>query len=125
MVLDKFKGNDAFRVIGKVIHEFKSFYDNKKVMDIVAEGRKDKNTKWVLEFLEVSLSEEPEKWMNLFLVLNPDKKAEDVTTFDVFKFGNEIVSDPTMMNLFFSQSRTVVPISSGSAMENTEEIEKK
>ena len=125
MVLDKFKGNDAFRVIGKVIHEFKSFYDNKKVMEIVAEGRKNKNTKWVLEFLEVSLSEEPEKWMNLFLVLNPDKKAEDVTTFDVFKFGNEIVSDPTMMNLFFSQSRTVVPISSGSAMENTEEIEKK
>lgn len=125
MVLDKFKGNEAFRVIGKVIHEFKSFYDNKKVMEIVAEGRKDKNTRWVLEFLEVSLSEEPEKWMNLFLVLNPDKKAEDVTTFDVFKFGNEIVSDPTMMNLFFSQSRTVVPISSGSAMENTEEIEKK
>lgn len=125
MVLDKFKGNDAFRVIGKVIHEFKSFYDNKKVMDIVAEGRKDKNTRWVLEFLEVSLSEEPEKWMNLFLVLNPDKKAEDVTTYDVFKFGNEIVSDPTMMNLFFSQSRTVAPISSGSAMENTEEIEKK
>ena len=66
MVLDKFKGNEAFRVIGKVIHEFKSFYDNKKVMDIVAEGRKTKNTKWVLEFLEVSLSEEPEKWMNLF-----------------------------------------------------------
>lgn len=125
MVLDKFKGNDAFRVIGKVIHEFKSFYDNKKVMEIVAEGRKNKNTKWVLEFLEVSLSEEPEKWMNLFLVLNPDKKAEDVTTYDVFKFGNEIVSDPTMMNLFFSQSRTVAPISSGSAMENTEEIEKK
>lgn len=125
MVLDKFKGNEAFRVIGRVIHEFKSFYDNKKVMDIVAEGRKSKNSNWVLEFLEVSLSEEPEKWMNLFLVLNPDKKASDVTTFDVFKFGNEIVSDPTMMNLFFSQSRTVVPISSGSAMENTGEIEKK
>ena len=125
MVLDKFKGNEAFRVIGKVIHEFKSFYDNKKVMDIVAEGRKTKNTKWVLEFLEVSLSEEPEKWMNLFLVLNPEKKADDVTTFDVIRFGNEIVSDPTMMNLFFSQSRTVAPISSGSAMANTEEIEKK
>ena len=125
MVLDKFKGNEAFRVIGKVIHEFKSFYDNKKVMDIVAEGRKTKNTKWVLEFLEVSLSEEPEKWMNLFQVLNPEKKADDVTTFDVIRFGNEIVSDPTMMNLFFSQSRTVAPISSGSAMANTEEIEKK
>lgn len=125
MVLDKFKGNEAFRVIGKVIHEFKSFYDNKKVMDIVAEGRKKKDSRWVLEFLEVSLSEEPEKWMNLFLVLNPDKKADDVTTFDVFRFGNEIVSDPTMMNLFFSQSRTVAPISSGSAMANTEEIEKK
>jgi hypothetical protein len=125
MVLDKFKGNEAFRVIGKVIHEFKSFYDNKKVMDIVAEGRKTKNSKWVLEFLEVSLSEDPEKWMNLFLVLNHEKKAEDVTTFDVIRFGNEIVSDPTMMNLFFSQSRTVAPISSGSAMANTEEIEKK
>lgn len=125
MVLDKFKGNEAFRVIGKVIHEFKSFYDNKKVMDIVAEGRKSKNTKWVLEFLEVSLSEEPEKWMNLFLVLNPEKKAEDVTTFDVFRFANEFISDPTLMNLFFSQSRTVAPISSGSAMANTEEIEKK
>lgn len=125
MVLDKFKGNEAFRVIGKVIHEFKSFYDNKKVMDIVAEGRKSKNSNWVLDFLEVSLSEEPEKWMNLFLVLNPDKKASDVSTFDVIRFGNEIVSDPTMMNLFFSQSRTVAPISSGSAMANTEEIEKK
>ena len=125
MVLDKFKGNEAFRVIGKVIHEFKSFYDNKKVMDIVAEGRKSKKANWVLEFLEVSLSEDPEKWMNLFLVLNPEKKAEDVTTFDVIRFGNEIVSDPTMMNLFFSQSRTVAPISSGSAMANTEEIEKK
>lgn len=125
MVLDKFKGNEAFRVIGKVIHEFKSFYDNKKVMDIVAEGRKSKNANWVLEFLEVSLSEEPEKWMNLFLVLNPEKKASEVTTFDVIRFGNEIVSDPTMMNLFFSQSRTVAPISSGSAMANTEEIEKK
>ena len=73
MVLDKFKGNEAFRVIGKVIHEFKSFYDNKKIMDIVAEGRKTKNSNWVLELLEVSLSEEPEKWMNLFLVLNPEK----------------------------------------------------
>lgn len=125
MVLDKFKGNEAFRVIGKVIHEFKSFYDNKKIMDIVAEGRKTKNSNWVLELLEVSLSEEPEKWMNLFLVLNPEKKADDVTTFDVIRFGNEIVSDPTMMNLFFSQSRTVAPISSGSAMANTEEIEKK
>lgn len=125
MVLDKFKGNEAFRVIGKVIHEFKSFYDNKKIMDIVAEGRKTKNANWVLDLLEVSLSEEPEKWMNLFLVLNPDKKASEVTTFDVIRFGNEIVSDPTMMNLFFSQSRTVAPISSGSAMANTEEIEKK
>ena len=125
MVLDKFKGNEAFRVIGKVIHEFKSFYDNKKIMDIVAEGRKTKNANWVLELLEVSLSEEPEKWMNLFLVLNPEKKASEVTTFDVIRFGNEIVSDPTMMNLFFSQSRTVAPISSGSAMANTEEIEKK
>jgi hypothetical protein len=125
MVLDKFKGNEAFRVIGKVIHEFKSFYDNKKIMDIVAEGRKTKNSNWVLELLEVSLSEEPEKWMNLFLVLNPEKKASEVTTFDVIRFGNEIVSDPTMMNLFFSQSRTVAPISSGSAMANTEEIEKK
>jgi hypothetical protein len=125
MVLDKFKGNEAFRVIGKVIHEFKSFYDNKKIMNIVAEGRKQKNSNWVLELLEVSLSEEPEKWMNLLLVLNPDRKAEDVTTFDVFRFANELLSDPTIMNLFFSQSRTVAPISSGSAMANTEEIEKK
>lgn len=125
MVLDKFKGNEAFRVIGKVIHEFKSFYENEKVMKIVAEGRKQNNTKWVLDFLEVSLTEDSEKWMKLFLVLNPEKKAEDVTTFDVFRFANEFISDPTLMNLFFSQSRTVAPISSGSAMANTEEIEKK
>jgi hypothetical protein len=125
MVLDKFKGNEAFRVIGKVIHEFKSFYENEKVMKIVAERGNQKNNNWVLELLEVSLSEDAEKWMRLYLVLNPDKKAEDVTTFDVFKFANEFISDPTMMNLFFSQGRTVAPISSGSAMENTEEIEKK
>ena len=125
MVLDKFKGNEAFRVIGKVIHEFKSFYENEKVMKIVAERGNQKNNNWVLELLEVSLSEDAEKWMRLYLVLNPEKKAEDVTTFDVFKFANEFISDPTMMNLFFSQSRTVAPISSGSAMENTEEIEKK
>lgn len=125
MVLDKFKGNEAFRVIGKVIHEFKSFYENEKVMKIVTERGNQKNNNWVLELLEVSLSEDAEKWMRLYLVLNPEKKAEDVTTFDVFKFANEFISDPTMMNLFFSQSRTVAPISSGSAMENTEEIEKK
>lgn len=125
MVLDKFKGNEAFRVIGKVIHEFKSFYENEKVMKIVTERGNQKNNNWVLELLEVSLSEDAEKWMKLYLVLNPEKKAEDVTTFDVFKFANEFISDPTMMNLFFSQSRTVAPISSGSAMENTEEIEKK
>lgn len=125
MVLDKFKGNEAFRVIGKVIHEFKSFYDNEKVMKIVTEGRKQSNNNWVLDLLEVSLSEDSEKWMKLFLVLNPDKKAEDVTTYDVFRFANEFISDPTLMNLFFSQSRTVAPISSGSAMANTEEIEKK
>lgn len=125
MVLDKFKGNEAFRVIGKVIHEFKSFYENEKVMKIVTERGNQKNNNWVLELLEVSLSEDAEKWMRLYLVLNPEKKAEDVTTFDVFKFANEFISDPTMMNLFFSQSRTAVPISSGSAMENTEEIEKK
>lgn len=125
MVLDKFKGNEAFRVIGKVIHEFKSFYENEKVMKIVAEGRKQSNNNWVLDLLEVSLSEDSEKWMKLFLVLNPEKKAEDVTTFDVFRFANEFISDPTLMNLFFSQSRTVVPISSGSAMANTKEIEKK
>jgi hypothetical protein len=94
-------------------------------MKIVTERGNQKNNNWVLELLEVSLSEDAEKWMRLYLVLNPEKKAEDVTTFDVFKFANEFISDPTMMNLFFSQSRTVAPISSGSAMANTEEIEKK
>lgn len=125
MMLDKFKGNEAFRVIGKCITILKSLYDNEKTMEIVKEGMKSNNKKWTLDFLEASLTETPEKWMDLFLLLNPDSKADEVSTMDVFAFAYEFLNDPIMMNLFFSQSRQNVSISSGSAMANTKEIGKK
>ncbi|MBR4426401.1 MAG: hypothetical protein IKS77_01750 [Spirochaetales bacterium] len=117
MKLSDFKGEDAFKVMGKVISYLKEMFIDPKATEIV--NKKEQG--WMFDFLTYSLGEQSKIWLNLFCTLNPEKKAEDVSTADVISFAYEFTQDEQMMSLFFSQSRTKnVKTSIGSAMENTE-----
>lgn len=125
MVLEQFKGDEAFKVIGRLIREMKRLYQNEAVIPIVSAEYRKSHPSWTLDFMETSLIECSDVWMAMFLTLNPDKKSEEVSTMDVFGFANEFISSPMMMNLFFSQSQKILKTSSGSATENIEATVKK
>jgi len=116
MKLQEFKGEEAFKVMGRVIGVLRGIFKDEKAVKIINK----KNDGWVLDFLEYSLSEQASMWLKLFCTLNPDKQAGDVSTQDVIAFAYEFMNDPQLMNLFFSQSQTKPKTSIGSAMESTE-----
>ena len=116
MKLSDFKGQDAFRVMGKLIKAFRVMFNDEKILEITE--RKEKA--WVLNFLEYSLCEKADVWLDTFCALNPDIEAENVTTADVVKFAYDFMSDEQLMTLFFSQGRTTGVTTLQSASENTE-----
>ncbi len=49
MVLEQFKGDEAFRVIGRLIHEMKKLYSNEKVIPVVSAEYRKANKGWTLD----------------------------------------------------------------------------
>lgn len=119
--LQEFKGEEAFKVMGRVISCLKSIFKNEEASKIIVEGRKSKSQAWMMDFLEYSLTENAGEWMNLYCTLNPSADREDVSTQDVINFAFEFFNDSQLMSLFFSQSQQQTSmISIGSATQNTE-----
>jgi len=117
MKLSEFKGEDAFKVMGRVISVLKRLFLDKKASEIINK----KSEAYLMEFFEYSLTNQSKEWLEMFTILNPEKKAEDVSTTDVIVFASDFIHDEQLMSLFFSQSRTMKPKTSiGSATENTE-----
>lgn len=115
--LSEFKGEEAFKVMGRVVGGFKAIFKDETALKIV----KGKEEGWMLDFLEYTLTEQSGLWLNLYCTLTPNAKKEDVSTADVFDFAYEFTSDEKLMSLFFSQSRMITSKTSiGSATEITE-----
>lgn len=117
MKLSEFKGEEAFKVMGRIIRSFRSVFKDEKIIKITKE--KDKEG-WVLDLLEYSLSEQASIWLDMFCTLNPEKKRSEVSTRDVIAFAYEFMNDEQLMSLFFSQSQNKPLTSIGSATESTE-----
>lgn len=120
MKLSEIKGQEAFKTIGKIVSMLRKLYENEKVLKIA----KEQKAGWIMDFFSVSLEENPDVWMGMFLVLNPAVKEADVNLGSVIKFAYDFKNDPELMSLFFSQGEQIVKTSIGSPTENTEETEK-
>lgn len=116
MNLCEFKGEEAFKVMGKIIRILREIFKDENVIEMTTKKEKG----WILAFLDYSLENQSKNWLDLFVALNPSIKPKDVTTMDVLAFAYEFVNDEQMMSLFFSQSRMNQKKSIGSASENTE-----
>jgi len=116
MRLKDFKGEEAFKVMGKMVSCLRRMFQDKKASDIVI----TKKQGWILEFLEYSLCEQAGVWLDMFKALNPDVPEEEISTQNVVIFASEFMQDPELTSLFFSQGRTTSKTSIGSATENTE-----
>lgn len=120
MKLSEIRGQDAFKVMGRLVGCLREFYTDEKIVQIA----KEKKPGWVLNFFETSLEVKSDVWLKLFVALNPDVKEEDVNFGSVVKFASDFINDPEMMSLFFSQGEQTENPSSGSPMVNTEVTEK-
>lgn len=121
MRLSDIKGVEAFKTIGKIVGCLRGLYENEKLLKIATEQK----TGWIMDFFSISLEEESETWMKMFIILNPGVKEEDINLGSVIKFAYEFKNDPELMSLFFSQGEQTVKTSSGSPMVNTEATGKK
>lgn len=120
MRLSDIKGQEAFKTIGKVVGYLRELFKDEKLQKIVSE----KKAGWLLDFFAISLDVKSDTWMKMYLALNPDTKADDVSIGSVIRFAYEFKNDPELMSLFFSQGEQMENNYSGSPMVNTEEIEK-
>lgn len=121
--LREFKGEEAFKVMGRVITCLKRIFQDEKAAKIIVEKKQENPNSdfWMMDFLEYTLTENSKEWLDLFCVLNPNEKREDVSTDDVISFAFEFFADDRLRSLFFSQSQQVTSKTSiGSAMASTE-----
>lgn len=117
MKLSEFKGEEAFKVMGRTVGCLRAIFQDEKVLAITQAKEKG----WILEFLEYSLCEQSNKWLDLYCILTPQAKRSEVSTQDVITFASDFTNDEQLMSLFFTQSRTMMPKTSiGSVTENTE-----
>lgn len=115
MLLEKLKGQEAFKAMGRLVGCFREMFQTESLGDIV----KAKEQGWILKFFEVSLEDRSDLWLKMFTILNPDIPEEEVSVGSVIAFAYQIYSDKQIMTLFFSQSEQTVNEPSGSPMENT------
>lgn len=121
--LREFKGEEAFKVMGRVITCLKRIFQDEKASQIIIEKRQENpnSEMWMMDFLEYSLIEDSKEWLDLFCVLNPNIPRAEASTDDVIAFAFEFFADERLRSLFFSQSQQVtLKTSIGSAMENIE-----
>lgn len=119
MKLAEFKGEEAFKKIGKVVSCLRKMFEDKRLAMIA----KAQNEGWILAFFEISLAEHSDLWVKLYLELNPDETEEDISLQSVIHFAYEFMNDKELNSLFFSSSEQTAMTSSGSPMENTEATE--
>lgn len=120
--LQEFKGEEAFRVMGRIISCLKSIFKNEEAAKIIVEGRKanPNSNGWMMDFLEYSLTENSKEWLDMFCTLNPNSDRDEISTDDVINFAFEFYTDSKLMSLFISQSQQVTSKTSiGSATEST------
>ena len=118
--LQKFKGEDAFRVMGRVVRVLRSIFQDEKCVEIINK-RDPNNNLWMLDFFDYTLMEQSGKWLELYCTFYPEVAKENVSTEDVFTFAYDFMNDDKMMSLFMSQSQMNEPKTSiGSATESTE-----
>jgi hypothetical protein len=120
MRLSDIKGQEAFKTIGKVIGCLKKLFNDEELQKIATE----QPTGWILDFFEKSLEKQSDIWMEMFLVLNPDKTEKDISLGSVISFAYDFKNDPELMSLFFSQGGQMANSFSTPPMENTTETEK-
>lgn len=118
MKLSDFKGEEAFKVMGKLIGSLKKLFSDKKASEIVRNH--GAGTGWIMDFFEYSLIEQSGVWLEMFKTLNPEIPEGEISTQNVVTFAYEFMQDPQLTSLFFSQGRTTLKTSIGSATENTE-----
>ena len=121
MKISDIKGQEAFKALGAIIGCLRELFQDKQLSKITTEQKAG----WLLDFFSVSLEKKSDVWMKMYLILNPDKKEEEVSIASVIKFAYDFKNDPELMSLFFSQGDQMVRTSSGSPMVNITEIEKK
>lgn len=115
--LSEFKGEEAFKVMGRVVGGIKAIFKDEGALKII----QNKEAGWMLDFFEYTLVEQSAKWLDLYCILTPNAKRSEVSTQDVITFASEFMNDEQLMSLFFSQSRMITSKTSiGSATENTE-----
>lgn len=115
--LSEFKGEEAIKVMGRVVGGIKAIFKDEKAIGII----QGKGAGWMLDFFEYTLTEQSKLWLDLYCILTPNVKRENVSTQDIILFANEFMNDETLMSLFFSQSRMITSKTSiGSATENIE-----
>lgn len=118
--LQKFKGEDAFRVMGRVVRVLRSIFEDEKCVEIINK-RDPNNNYWMLDFFDYTLIEQSGKWLELYCTFYPEANKNEVSTEDVFTFAYDFMNDDKMMSLFMSQSQMKEPKTSiGSATESTE-----
>lgn len=120
MKLSEIKGQEAFKVMGKLVGCLREMFQDDELKKISSEQKAG----WLLDFFSVSLEKKSDIWMKMFLALNPDVKEKDVTIGSVIKFAYDFKNDPELMSLFFSQGDRTELNSIGSPTENIEETEK-
>lgn len=121
MKLTDIKGEEAFRVMGRLVSILKKMFSDEQAQKIILEKKEG----YLMTFFEYSLDKQAKEWLEMFVALNPDKKAEEVSPMDVIAFAYEFTQDEQMMSLFFSQGRAIMSKTSiGSATENIEVKEK-
>lgn len=120
MRLSDIKGEQAFKTIGAVVGCLRELFKDEKVNKIV----QNQEPGWILDFFSLSLEGNPDVWMKMYLLLNPDVERNDVSIGSVIKFAYEFKNDPELMTLFFSQSDPTEKKSTGSLTENTEATDK-
>ena len=115
MLLEKLKGQEAFKAMGRLVGCFREMFQTDSLIEIVQTKEKG----WILKFFEVSLEDRSDLWLKMFTILNPDIPEEEVSVGSVITFAYQIYSDKQIMTLFFSQSEQTVKEPSGSPMENS------
>ena len=116
MKLSDFKGEDAFKVMGRLLSVFSQFFADEGVKKIYDE----KEDGWVKALFNYTLENCSGAWLELYSILNPDVPKNEVNLPKVFVFATELMNDKELMELFFSQGKTMQVTSIGLATENTE-----
>ena len=117
MKLSEFKGADALNVLANLIEPAGEIMTDKEVL---AQLRKGGNK---FTGIALALRKHPDAVISILATLDektPEEYAETLTVSTLPMKLLEVLNDPTVVQLFFSQGQTEAVTSSGSASAKTE-----